>query len=33
MAPPGHLAELSARVTAFGWMGKRIFMSQGGKAG
>ena len=33
MSPPGHLAELSARVTAFGWMGKRIFMSQGGKAG
>ena len=33
MAPPGHLAELSARVTAFGWMGKRIFMSQGGRAG
>lgn len=33
MAPPGHLAELSARVTAFGWMGKRIFMSQGGMAG
>ena len=33
MAPPGHLAELSARVTAFGWMGKRIFMSQGGTAG
>jgi hypothetical protein len=26
MAPPGHLAEASARVTAFGWMGKRIFM-------
>ena len=33
MAPAGHLAELSARVTAFGWMGKRIFMSQGGTAG
>ena len=33
MAPNGHLAELSARVTAFGWMGKRIFMSQGGLAG
>ena len=33
MAPPGHLAELSARVTAFGWMGKRIFCSQGGRAG
>ena len=32
MAPSGHLAELSARVTAFGWMGKRIFMSQGGRA-
>jgi hypothetical protein len=33
MAPPGHLAEASARVTAFGWMGKRIFMSQGGQDG
>jgi phage terminase large subunit GpA-like protein len=33
MAPPGHLAEASARVTAFGWMGKRVFMSQGGSAG
>ena len=32
MAPQGHLAEASARVTAFGWMGKRIFMSQGGRA-
>lgn len=31
--PRGHLAEASARVTAFGWMGKRIFMSQGGMAG
>jgi hypothetical protein len=31
--PAGHLAEASARVTAFGWMGKRIFMSQGGLAG
>lgn len=31
MAPQGHLAEASARVTAFGWMGKRIFMSQGGR--
>ena len=33
MAPPGHLAEASARVTAFGWMGKRLFMSQGGEDG
>ena len=33
LAPNGHLAELSARVTAFGWLGKRIFMSQGGNAG
>lgn len=32
-APQGHLAEASARVTAFGWMGKRIFMSQGGHDG
>lgn len=31
--PRGHIAEASARVTAFGWMGKRIFMSQGGLAG
>ena len=33
MAPQGHLAEASARVTAFGWMGKRIMMSQGGQDG
>jgi hypothetical protein len=33
LAPQGHLAEASARVTAFGWLGKRIFMSQGGKEG
>jgi len=33
MAPPGHLAEALARVTAFGWMGKRIMMSQGGVDG
>ena len=33
LAPQGHLAEASARVTAFGWMGKRIFMSQGGRSG
>lgn len=31
--PKGHLGEASARVTAFGWLGKRIFMSQGGIAG
>ena len=31
--PKGHLSEASARVTAFGWMGKRIFMSQGGTEG
>jgi len=31
LAPQGHLEEVSARVTAFGWMGKRIFMSQGGR--
>jgi len=31
--PKGHMAEASARVTAFGWMGKRIFASQGGIAG
>jgi hypothetical protein len=33
LAPQGHLAEASARVTAFGWLGKRIFMSQGGREG
>lgn len=31
LAPQGHLAEVSARVTAFGWMGKRFFVSQGGR--
>ena len=31
--PKGHIGEASARVTAFGWMGKRIFMSQGGTEG
>jgi len=31
--PRGHLAEASARVTSFGWLGKRIFMSQGGFQG
>ena len=29
--PPGHMAEAEARVTAFGWLGKCIFMSQGGE--
>ena len=33
LSPPSHLAEATARVTAFGWMGKRIYMSQGGRAG
>ena len=28
--PPGHMAEAEARVTAFGWLGKCIFSSQGG---
>lgn len=31
--PPGHMAEAEARVTAFGWLGKCVFMSQGGVAG
>ena len=31
--PKGHLAECTARVTSFGWLGKRVFMSQGGYAG
>ena len=29
--PEGHMAEAEARVTAFGWLGKCIFMSQGGE--
>ena len=28
--PAGHMAEAEARVTAFGWLGKCLFMSQGG---
>ena len=31
--PKGHLAEASARVESFGWLGKKIFMSQGGYQG
>lgn len=31
--PRGHLAEATARVTSFGWLGKRVFMSQGGYSG
>ncbi len=31
--PQGHMAEAEARVTAFGWLGKCIFMSQGGFEG
>lgn len=30
--PQGHMAEAEARVTAFGWLGKRIFFSQAGEA-
>jgi hypothetical protein len=33
MWPREALAEASARVTAFGWMGKRLFLSQGGIEG
>lgn len=29
--PVGHMAEAEARTTAFGWLGKCIFMSQGGE--
>lgn len=29
--PPGHMAEAEARVTAFGWLGKCVWMSQGGE--
>ena len=30
-APTGHMAAAEARVTAFGWLGKCLFMSQGGE--
>lgn len=29
--PTGHMAEAEARVTAFGWLGKCVFLSQGGE--
>jgi hypothetical protein len=29
--PTGHMAEAETRVTAFGWLGKCLFMSQGGE--
>jgi hypothetical protein len=29
--PAGHMAEAEARVTAFGWLGKCVFLSQGGE--
>ena len=29
--PVGHMAEGEARTTAFGWLGKCVFMSQGGE--
>ena len=32
-AKQGHLAEAAARVTAFGWMGKMVYLSQGGREG
>lgn len=31
--PQGHMAEAEARVTAFGWLGKCVWMSQGGEEG
>lgn len=31
--PRGHMAEAEARVTAFGWLGKCVFVSQGGEEG
>lgn len=31
--PAGHMAEAEARVTAFGWLGKCLFVSQGGEEG
>lgn len=33
MWPQGHMAEAEARVTAFGWLGKCVFVSQGGEEG
>lgn len=30
-APAGHMAEAEARVSAFGWLGKCLFLSQGGE--
>ena len=33
LAPRGHLAEASARTQSFSWLGRTIFMSQGGRAG
>ena len=30
--PVGHMSEAEARTTAFGWLGKCVFMSQGGEA-
>ena len=29
--PSGHMQQAEARVTAFGWLGKCIFLSQGGE--
>jgi len=33
LAPRGHLAEAAARITAFSWLGRAIYMSQGGTVG
>lgn len=32
LAPRGHLAEAAARLQAFGWLGRAIYMGQGGRA-
>jgi len=31
LAPRGHLAEAAARLQAFGWLGRAIYMGQGGR--
>jgi len=31
LAPRGHLAEVAARLQAFSWLGRAIYMSQGGR--
>jgi phage terminase large subunit GpA-like protein len=33
LAPRGHLAEAAARLQAFSWLGRAIYMGQGGRTG